>query len=78
MADRLRTITLEELDKLQLDEANRLYWEGEQVVTQLALPLNIDWAAWIVAVESVAIALVGANIDIQMAGAGIGLISEHN
>jgi hypothetical protein len=58
----LRAISIDELDNLQLDAANRLYWKGERVRTEIALPRNIDWAAWAIAVGT-GMSAVAAIVD---------------
>jgi hypothetical protein len=36
----VRTITLDKLDRLGIDDNNRLYWDGKQVVLKSALSLT--------------------------------------
>jgi hypothetical protein len=64
MAKKLRTITLGELDKFQIDDATgKLYWGESAVRTEVKLP---DWAvaaAWVAA----------AATAIQ----ALGVVTEH-
>ena len=41
-----RTIGLEDLDRLGIDDQNRLYWDGERIVveTMINFPTWVDWA----------------------------------
>ncbi len=42
-----RSVSVDELDKLQIDETGQLYWDGMQVITKsaLTLPWWVDVAA---------------------------------
>ena len=48
----LTTITLENLDNLQVDDANRLYWMGDKIITDMMinLPGWVEWAGGITAI----------------------------
>ena len=37
-------ITLDQLARFGVDQAHRLYWDGQEVVTTLALPNAVNWA----------------------------------
>jgi hypothetical protein len=37
-------ITLDQLDRLAVDDAGRLYWDGQQIVTTLSLPWYVNLA----------------------------------
>lgn len=36
----MRSLKLEELDKLQIDDSGQLYWDGVKVVTESVITLN--------------------------------------
>ena len=47
MAGTRRTIGLDQLDKFEIDDQNRLYWDGSPVVTMTIL--SIPWWGQIIA-----------------------------
>jgi len=49
-----QTITLEKLDLLEVDENNRLYWDGEPIVTmaKFSFPWWINMAALLVGAQA--------------------------
>jgi len=51
MAD-LHPITLDQLSNLAVDDAGRLYWHGQEVVTTLSLPWWVNVAIVIGAIAS--------------------------
>ena len=59
MAD-IRSITIDELDRLSIDESNNLYWNGMQVVTEQKLVFEwwINWAVILTAASTLALATI--------------------
>ena len=59
MAD-IRSITIDELDRLSIDETNKLYWNGMQVVTEQKLVFDwwINWAVILTAASALALATI--------------------
>jgi len=59
MAD-IRSITIDELDRLSIDESNKLYWNGMQVVTDQKLVFDwwINWAVILTAASALALATI--------------------
>ena len=59
MAD-IRSITIDELDRLSIDESNKLYWNGMQVVTEQKLVFEwwINWAVILTAASILALATI--------------------
>ena len=49
------TVTLENLENLQVDEANRLYWQGERIITDVMIDFP-TWVDWTLAVGTIVIA----------------------
>ena len=51
----VKKIGLDGLDSLGIDEFNRLYWNGERIVTEamIDLPTWVDWAIGLAAVAVV-------------------------
>ena len=47
-------ITLDQLSRLAVDNANRLYWDGKELVTALSLPWYVNVAVIIGALAAVA------------------------
>ncbi len=52
----VKTITLEQLDRLGIDEANKLYWDGKPLVTEERIVLA-RWVNIAVVVGAAATAL---------------------
>ena len=49
----LLAITLDQLDRLSVDDAGRLYWDGQQIVTTLSLPWYVNLAIIVGALAAV-------------------------
>ena len=52
-----RRISVDELDGFSIDGKNRLYWQGQEVVTTARLPWLVNVAIVVTAVAAVAAAL---------------------
>lgn len=52
-----KRISMEQLDRLSVDEENRLYWDGKEVVTTLSLPRSVNIAIIAAAVAAAIAAL---------------------
>jgi hypothetical protein len=56
----IRSITTDELDRLGIDESNKLYWDGMQVVTDQKLVFEwwVNWAVILTAASTLALAAI--------------------
>lgn len=56
----LRTISIYESQKIQLDENNKLYWDGKPLVTEerLVFQKRINWAIYLSAISTAVYALI--------------------
>jgi hypothetical protein len=56
----LRTISIYESQKIQLDENNKLYWDGKPLVTEerLVFQKRINWAIYLTAISTAVYALI--------------------
>ena len=54
----VRSITMDELDHLGLDEENRLYWRERRVVTKLSAPWWAATLASLATLSTIVIAVV--------------------
>jgi hypothetical protein len=46
-------ITLDQIERLAVDDGGRLYWDGQQVVTTLSLPWYVNMAIIVGALATV-------------------------
>lgn len=53
----LHGITYDEIGRLSVDSQGRLYWDGKEVVTTMALPWIVQVAAVVAAASTVVIAV---------------------
>lgn len=44
-----RTISQKELDNFEIDDENRLYWKGKEIVTTVSLPHYINLSIFVTA-----------------------------